>query len=175
VTGGELQVPVSASAVLEDGNSIVFNWDRGDFSEADADDQAMLLVYSPKTIEDEESVVHKLTGAFRKEGMDTLPVQVERYDQEFHVYLGFVNAQRTQQSNSQYLGSILIPGMEQEELFKFRTASREPKANIKEPSKLTIEDRTLDIARNLRNMGLTDADIAVATGLSLEVISKIEI
>ncbi len=173
VTGGELPVPASASAVLEEGYVIRFNWDPGDLSEMRKDDQAMLLVYAPANPEHIGRVKSKLTGAFRKEGTDTLSVSAERSDQEFYVYLGFVNDQRTQQSHSQYLGSIFIPGLEQEELFVVRLANQKKaiEETKKEP-KLTAEERALSIARNLRNMGLADEDIATATGLSLEAIEE---
>ncbi len=174
VTGGELPVPASASAVLEEGNCIRFTWDKGNVESIRRNDQAMLLVYSPKKPGTDHSTVdYKVTGAFRKDGTDTLRAYPALYDQEFHMYLGFVNPDRTQQSDSLYLGSIFIPGLPQDELFKTYAASREATASKKKASKIKAEDKVLDIARNLIKMGLAATDIAAATGLSIEEIGNL--
>ena len=174
VTGGDLLMPQSASFVLEEGGIVRFNWDKGDVSSMSSQDQAMLLVYSPDTDgKDEKAFQFKVKGAFRREGTDILPILPARYDQEFHVYLGFVNADRTQQSHSMYLGSIFLPGMEQEELFEsYKLSHKIIPAKIKD-SLISARDKTLDIAKNLRNIGLSDADIAATTGLSLEDLENL--
>ena len=175
VTSGELTVPKFANVVLEEGGIVRFTWDKGDSTSRCRDDQAMLLAYSPETQDrNDESHQYKVISAFRREGTDTLEVFPARYEHEFHFYLGFVNEERTQQSNSMYLGSILVPGMEQDELFATFDENRRIKATKKAEAAVTVKDKTLDIARNLRNMGLTDQDIATATGLSLAVIEGLD-
>ncbi len=173
VTGGELLAPAFASAILEEGNYIRFTWDKGDVESIRRNDQAMLLVYSPeKPGTNHATVEYKVTGAFRKDGTDTLPVSPALCDQEFHMYLGFVDPDRTQQSDSLYLGAIFMPGLPQDELFKVNAATRKARASKKQASKIKVEDKILNIARNLQKMGLAPADIAAATGLSIEEIGN---
>ena len=175
VTSGELELPKFASAVIEEGYIVRFSWDKGDLTSINSKDQAMLLAYSPETLEQRHRTHEcKVMGAFRREGTDTLEIFPARHDQEFHFYLGFVNAERTAQSNSMFLGSILVPGLEQEVLFATFKANEKIKVIKKAELGITVSDKTLDIARNLRNMGFSDNDIATATGLSLELIAEMD-
>ena len=174
VTNGKLEMPKSASIVLEEAGIVRFIWDKGDLRRKDKEDQAMLLAYSPKTQGHDEAHQYKIMAAFRGAGTDTLEVFPARHDQEFHFYLGFVNAERTQQSNSVYLGSILVPGLEQDELFATFDENREIKAIKYAEARITANDKTLNIAGNLKKMGLSDSDIAAATGLSLEAIAQLD-
>ena len=169
VTGGDLPMPEWANFVLEEAGIVRFNWDKGNLDSKRSKDQAMLLVYSPTTKSKNQTArMAKVNEAFRRDGTDIALVQPARYDQEFHLYLGFVNSERTQQSHSQYLGSIFIPGMEQDELFEtFKSNSKIRNFKMQEAI-MSARDKTLDIAKNLRNIGLTDADISATTGLSLE-------
>ena len=134
----------------------------------------MILVYSPYgENKNHESHMAKANGAFRKDGTDILLIQPARYDQEFHFYLGFVNSERTQQSKSIYLGSTFIAGMEQDELFDtFKSISPIRTTKMRE-AEMSARDKAFEIARNLRNIGLTDADITATTGLSLEDLENL--
>ncbi len=176
VTGGDLPMPQTASFVLEEAGIVRISWDKGDLDSMRSQDQAMLLVYSPDTQgKDKKDQMFKVAGAFRRDGTDILAVIPKRYDQEFHIYLGFVNSDRTQQSHSMYLGSIVIPGMEQEELFKnYRSTTKIAIVKMKE-AEISARDKTLDIAKNLRNVGMSDPDIAAITGLSLEDLEKLSL
>ena len=176
VTGGDLPMPQTASFVLEEAGIVRISWDKGDLDSMRSQDQAMLLVYSPDTQgKDKKDLMFKVAGAFRRDGTDILAVIPKRYDQEFHVYLGFVNSDRTEQSHSMYLGSISIPGMEQEELFEaYRSTSKTAVVKMKE-AVISARDKTLEIAKNLRNVGMSDPDIAAITGLSLEDLEKLSL
>jgi len=105
VSGGELHFPSSAEAYLEPDLKLRFNWDNHASEFERNYDQAMLLAYNIE----ENNVIDNTTGAFRADGTDFLQLYAEPVALEFHVYLGFVARDRSQQSHSVYLGMVTVP------------------------------------------------------------------
>lgn len=105
VSGGELDFPATCNMFLDADLKLGFSWDAGIGTDANAYDQAMLLAYCIEN----NSVVSKVTGAFRMEGADFLQLFPDSEQQEYHVYLGFVAQDRSCQANSRYLGKVVVP------------------------------------------------------------------
>ncbi|WP_449440164.1 DUF6266 family protein [Pedobacter steynii] len=105
VSGGELAFPVTCGMFLDADLKLGFSWDAGLGTGVNPYDQAMLLAYCTEN----KSVISKVTGAFRMDGVDFLQLFPEKEVQEYHVYLGFVAQDRSCQANSRYLGTVLVP------------------------------------------------------------------
>ena len=67
------------------------------------EDQIMMLAYDIEMVE----ALYKTTGQFRKTGSDTLSLAGNR-GKNYHVYAAFNAADRTNQSDSVYLGEFRI-------------------------------------------------------------------
>jgi hypothetical protein len=80
-----------------------FTWDTTCPQGADPDDQVMLLAYN----DIDHLAFFTTTGQFRKTGKDTLSIE-GKAGQRFHVYMAFSAADRLRQSDSVYLGEIVV-------------------------------------------------------------------
>ena len=103
-SGGDLPGAAGAAVNLADG-VLEITWDTSaGIGDNDAD-QLMVLVYDP---------VNSLTlkrifdGAFRIAGSCSMPIHPQMSGGQADVYIGFVAADRSGQSNSQYLGRFVI-------------------------------------------------------------------
>ena len=100
---GVLALPGHVTAVPIANNSIQFNWDVDHITDENKYDQVMLLAYDI-----EHRLAHKrLTGELRKTGVDTLKLHVPEGN-TYYLYMAFVAADRSAQSDSMYLGSVTI-------------------------------------------------------------------
>jgi hypothetical protein len=101
VSFGDL--PLSENITVEkwEQKYLKFSWDTGIVEGGSSKDQVMLLAYNPE----EKSKIMSLTGNFRGTGTDQLifPFGLGGI---YHVYLAFVSADRSSQSNSVYLGEF---------------------------------------------------------------------
>jgi len=100
VSYGSLPSSVNVSVVKVDSETLQFTWDTSFPEGAHADDQVMLLAYSPYTDWHWDTV----TGQFRHVGTTTLKVMAVGIT--LHIYLAFVAHDRSRQSDSIYLGAI---------------------------------------------------------------------
>jgi hypothetical protein len=103
VSSGELPLPENIQATLQGNDIVQFTWGTEDIARANRYDQVMLLAYD---IENRFSI-KTLTGQLRYTGVDTLQLSVVR-GQVYHLYVAFVAADRSMQSDSIYLGAVNV-------------------------------------------------------------------
>ncbi|WP_316817387.1 DUF6266 family protein [Pedobacter nyackensis] len=106
VSGGNLPQAVNPVAIFEDPMHVKFTWDITNISSEYRADQAMLLIYD---VSDRAVITYILSGNFRSSGSQTVEIPNTFKGKEVDVYIGFVAADRSKQSDSQYLGKISIP------------------------------------------------------------------
>lgn len=106
VSGGDLPQAVSPMATFEDPLHIKFTWDATNITYEYASDQVMLVVFDLK---DKKVVTRILNGVFRNAGAETIELPPAFKGKEVDAYIGFVAADRSRQSDSQYLGRIVVP------------------------------------------------------------------
>lgn len=104
VSHGDLPLPTNAEVVYETG-TLVFSWDTtlDKATTASAHDQVMILAYCTEL----QQAIFLTTGTFRKNGTDTLALPENFKEKQVEVYIAFLAADRSEQSDSLYLGSIL--------------------------------------------------------------------
>src|SRR5690606_987912 len=71
-------------------------------------DQAMVVVYDPRQETEAEGILH---GAFRNTGNETLIFNYSA-ENEYHVWIAFLSADRERQSHNLYMGVITENGQE---------------------------------------------------------------
>jgi hypothetical protein len=103
VSFGELPLPENIQATLQGNDTVQFTWSTEDITRTNRYDQVMLLAYD---IENRYSI-KTLTGQLRYTGVDTLQLSVVR-GQVYHLYVAFVSADRSMQSDSIYLGAVNV-------------------------------------------------------------------
>ena len=106
VSGGDLPQAVNPTATFEDPLHIKFTWDTTDIPYKYTSDQAMLVVFE---IEAKKVITRILNGVFRNTGTQTVELPATFKGKEVDAYIGFVAADRSRQSDSQYLGRIAVP------------------------------------------------------------------
>lgn len=104
LSSGDLPLPATIAATLV-GNSVVqFTWDVAfDSEKANKGDQIMMLAYNDK----EKADISDIMGQLRKNGSDTLQLK-DSNPGTYHLYAAFISYDRTRQSDSVYLGSVVI-------------------------------------------------------------------
>jgi|SRR5690606_12187671 len=104
---GELPLPAETAAIFNIANgSIDFTWRAEKMVDTSMQDQAMLMAYCVEL----GRAIFITTGAFRKSGHDELMLPNSFAGKQVEVYIAFVAADRSRQSDSIYLGSILCEG-----------------------------------------------------------------
>jgi hypothetical protein len=103
VSYGEL--PLSANVKVKAGKngSLQFSWNKAAVKGTSGQDQAMLLAYDV----DNKMAYYNLTGQFRNTGADVLLIDTTP-GRSYQVYLAFIAADRTGQSDSVYLGELKV-------------------------------------------------------------------
>lgn len=103
VSYGNLPLPADITAIKAAPNQLQVSWKkcRKDHH-SNAFDQVMILAYD---IENGESI-DNITGQFRYVGTDTLNITPAIPERIYHIYVAFVAADRSRQSDSIYLGTI---------------------------------------------------------------------
>ena len=105
ISGGELAGAVDATVALESGNVLSFNWNISGVTQFDGSDQMMVLVYDAANF---TAVTRIFDGAFRNAGEMSLELPDTFQGVEVDIYIGFIAADRSAQSDSQYLRRMLI-------------------------------------------------------------------
>ncbi len=100
---GDLPLPEDLAVTAADGE-LIFTWNPAKPEGGSLYDQLMPMAYHPN--EETASVHYHNTSALRKSGTDTLAVVKGL---SYHVYAAFTSADRSQNSNSVYLGFIEVP------------------------------------------------------------------
>ena len=107
-------LPLSGDIKVEktSASELTFTWDEGKVTDGHPDDQIMLLAYN---IQDKDKVIigdvfGTVAGQFRKSGMEKLRVESnpQTPDLDYHVYAAFSAMDRSRQSDSIYLGTVII-------------------------------------------------------------------
>lgn len=110
VCGGELHFPETSGIVVEQDYTVRFNWSKEIGANGNSRDQVFMLAYCPSDIAlIGGKAVGISTGAFRMTGTDSLQLSPQRLPQEYHIYMGFIARDRSQQAHSQYMGKVLVP------------------------------------------------------------------
>jgi hypothetical protein len=102
VSFGRFPLPADITVGIVAPGRLQFTWDTKVADGLSADDQAMLLAYDIE----HESAFYTMTGQFRKTGMDELVI-AKKAGITYHIYFAFVAADRSQQSDSVYLGTVM--------------------------------------------------------------------
>ena len=105
ISGGDLPGAVDPTVTLENGNVLSFNWDVSEVTQFDGSDQMMLLVYDTANL---KAVIRIFDGAFRNAGELNIELPSTFQGAEVDIYIGFIAADRSGQSDSQYLGRVRI-------------------------------------------------------------------
>ena len=94
--------PAVASAAV---GNVAYTWDDNSVElNADATDQAMLLIYNP----DKDEAVFITEGAARDVGSQNLTVPDSYSGDTVHAYIGFMSVDGIEISNSLYVGSVVV-------------------------------------------------------------------
>ena len=101
VSYGDLPLPPDLSVELHEGK-LNFSWSANYIPGTSGKDQLMLLAYHPES----RTALYDVHGAFRSTGSQSLDLYHDFNGKTIQVYAAFVSADRTQQSDSLYLGAI---------------------------------------------------------------------
>lgn len=101
VSHGDLLLPGNITATKTE-NAIQFTWDTTAIKKGNRFDQVMLLAYD---IDNGKAINHN-PGQTRINGSDLLQVGAATFERTFHLYVAFVAADRSMQSDSVYLGTL---------------------------------------------------------------------
>ncbi|MFL5744872.1 MAG: DUF6266 family protein [Niastella sp.] len=101
VSYGDLHLPANITAIKSAPDELQITWDVPKMDD-DAYDQIMILAYDI-----EHGVAEwNITGQFRNAGRDTLNLFPSSFEMIYHIYVAFVAADRSRQSDSVYLGTV---------------------------------------------------------------------
>ncbi|WP_414692639.1 DUF6266 family protein [Pedobacter sp.] len=105
-SGGDLPGAVDPAVTLVEPLQMRIDWNAADLPYQIKSDQLMLLIYDAVAYKSKSLI---FDGPFRRDG--TLTVELPEYfkGQEVDVYIGFIAADRSRQSDSQYLGRHSVP------------------------------------------------------------------
>jgi len=101
VSYGSLPISQGLRVSYED-EKLHFNWSTAILPETSTKDQVMVLAYHPES----SVAIFDTQGAFRSMGHQILDTYREFVGKTVHVYAAFVAADRSNQSDSLYLGAI---------------------------------------------------------------------
>jgi len=99
---GRLKTPVNPR-VVKNPEGLEFTWDTDrKMAWPDANDQAILVAYFPKT----KQMINSMFGNSRVTGLEVLEIPETMREEHMETYLFFVSADRKRVSGSSYTGSI---------------------------------------------------------------------
>jgi hypothetical protein len=105
VSSGDLPVAENAAFHLSGSEELIFTWEPVPAQHKHAKDQVMLLAYCIE----HAKAFYVFPGQFRNMGTDTLPFyQTVETGSVLHVYIAFMAADRSRQSDSLYLGEVIV-------------------------------------------------------------------
>ena len=103
---GMLEEPTHTAVSVIDENKLKFTWQPCAGNAPQAHDQAMLMAYCVEANE----ACYEIHGAFRYLGKAELVLSPNFKGKAIQVYLAFLAADRKRQSNSVYLGEVMVTG-----------------------------------------------------------------
>ncbi|MDP4252177.1 MAG: DUF6266 family protein, partial [Bacteroidota bacterium] len=98
---GTLPLPADIK-VERNGSRLQFSWDPAGIEDGHPKDQVILLAYDI----DHSQVTTVIPGQFRETGADSMTLPPEEM-RTWHIYLAFVAQDRSRQSDSVYLGTVV--------------------------------------------------------------------
>ncbi|MBB2144462.1 hypothetical protein GM921_03120 [Pedobacter sp. LMG 31464] len=104
ISGGLLPQAINP-AMVWNGPEILITWDIADVNYEEEADQLMVLIYDTLNA---NATTRIFNGAFRRDGEIKIKLEPHFSNVEVNVYIGFVAADRKSQSDSQYLGKIMV-------------------------------------------------------------------
>jgi hypothetical protein len=104
ISGGVLPQAIHPAMVWND-PEIIITWDAAAIHYEEEADQLMVLIYDPLNA---NATTRIFNGAFRKDGKLKIKLEPHFSNLAVHVYIGFIAADRTSQSDSQYLGKVMV-------------------------------------------------------------------
>ncbi len=107
---GDLPMSANAAFKLSAPGELTFTWEPEGIGYGYDRDQVMMLAYNCTGYEKKFSVSYEnITGQFRSAGQDILLIPKDlKAGTIFHVYIAFIAADRSRQSDSLYLGELRI-------------------------------------------------------------------
>jgi hypothetical protein len=103
VSTGDLSLPNDMAVEKIADNQFRFSWDTGTVEKGSTYDQVMMLAYDTSS----KKAYFKTTGQFRSTGADTLNIPPAK-KRAYQLYMAFTAADRSEQSDSVYLGEITV-------------------------------------------------------------------
>jgi hypothetical protein len=104
LSSGDLPLPATIKATQLEDSVVQFTWDVAfDSEKANKGDQIMMLAYNDEM----KAAMVDVMGQLRKNGSDTLNLK-NGNPGTYHLYAAFISYDRTRQSDSVYLGSIVL-------------------------------------------------------------------
>ncbi|MCS3797501.1 DUF6266 family protein [Niastella sp. OAS944] len=104
LSSGDLPLPASITATQLENTVVQFAWDVAfDSEKANKGDQIMMLAYNDEM----KAAVADVMGQLRKNGRDMLTLKAGTPG-TYHLYAAFISYDRIRQSDSVYLGSVVI-------------------------------------------------------------------
>jgi hypothetical protein len=104
VSHGELPLPGNITASQVHPEKVQFTWDTTAINKQNCFDQVMLLAYDT----DNAIAYYHVPGQPRMNGTDELTIGPALFTRTLHLYVAFIAADRSRQSNSVYLGAMGI-------------------------------------------------------------------
>jgi hypothetical protein len=102
LSSGDLPLPATIDASKPKNGIVHFTWDKKfDYEKAHEGDQILMLAYNVE----EQQAEYNLVGQTRKTGSDKLELDEPG---TYHLYAAFISYDRTRQSDSVYLGSVVL-------------------------------------------------------------------
>jgi len=102
ISGGLLEQAVNPEVVFSD-QEVLISWDTTQINSKNEADQLMLLIYDAENF---NALTKVFNGAFRKDGNLKVKLKDDMQSVKLDIYIGFVAADRSAQSDSQYLGTF---------------------------------------------------------------------
>ncbi len=107
--GGNLASPCGAMHYNEGSSRLSFSWSKCTQCNSNLDDELMGMIYCPKR---HEFWCEQNLGITRADGYCTLDIPVEFEGSEVHVWLAYRSTDHRDNSNSSYMGKVLISKMD---------------------------------------------------------------
>lgn len=104
VSMGNLSLSENISVAVDEDLNLHFSWNKDYVTNGSMRDQIMMLAYDV----DAKRAYSVTAGNFRYLGTDVLPIDSKSYERTLHIYAAFNAENRKDQSESVYLGTIII-------------------------------------------------------------------
>lgn len=105
ISGGDLAPALMPTFSLTESREILINWQTENVDYLNEADQLMVLIYDSAKGNAQTKIFN---GAFRKDGELKIKLEKTMRNTEVAIYVGFVAADRSAQSDSQYLGKMMV-------------------------------------------------------------------